>query len=240
MQAPKYIETDQTLKWSRDHALLIHQKRLNEIKAESSKISSLSGISKKSRIRPQRFLEVERSLDIKKHNQLLLERLVEISIGRKRKEDPMSNTQSTRSLNRIVRKKEAEKILNENEWLARRLAEQKPRMMSKKKLDEEYSLFREYKTRLSKLHYLKTNKKPTERSAGSLPQIEREKVIRTTREGKYKMRSQTPDILKKKSYLSQRTSSNSPIPKKLSPTRYKPKDDQETGDEKPIEYSLDL
>ncbi|CAG9334382.1 unnamed protein product [Blepharisma stoltei] len=243
MHGPKYIETDQILKWSREQALQIHQKRLNEIKNDANKINCSPGISRKSGSRPQRFLEVERTLDIKKHNQLLLERLVEISSSRKKKEDPMSITQPIKSLNKLNRKKEAEKISNENERIARRLAEQKPRMPSKKKLDEEYNMYKKYKTSISKLHHLQTKKNLNERSIGSLPPIDREKTAKTARETEYDnnekaLRSQTPDFVKKKSHIDQRASSNSPFSKNLSPSYYKRKSDENTASEKSFEENI--
>ena len=70
-----------------------------------------------------------------------------------------------KSLNLAVRKKEAKRILSENKLIAKRITKQRSKIL-KKQFDSDYNLHKTYKSRLSKVKFLKfLNNQTTKRSA---------------------------------------------------------------------------
>ena len=85
---------------------------------------------------------IERNMLINRDNQILLNKLVDISHGKWLSVQPKAKASETfgpRSLNVGNRKRENERIERENQAFAKRLfAKQKEGSLSKKKMDEDY------------------------------------------------------------------------------------------------------
>ena len=86
---------------------------------------------------------------INRHNQILLNRLVDISHGKWLSVQPKNRASETfgpRSLNVIARKRENERIERENQAFAKRLfARQKEGSFSVKKMEEDFMKQQRYK-----------------------------------------------------------------------------------------------
>ena len=87
-------------------------------------------------------VHIERNIVINKHNQILLNRLVDISHGKWLSVQPKNRASETfgpRSLNVVARKRENERIERENQAFAKRLfARQKDGSISVKKMEEDF------------------------------------------------------------------------------------------------------
>ena len=87
------------------------------------------------------FITNEKNLEINRDNQILLNKLVDISAGKrcsvKKEKEAGAQIGGPKSLNVGTRKKETERIEKENHAFAKRLFD-KQANLSKKKLDVEY------------------------------------------------------------------------------------------------------
>ena len=141
MQAPTWIEKNRDLIRLRETELMIHQRKMNMIgttnkaQKEAKDITNQIKKNRSDRRKTKEFLTNEKNLTINKDNQILLNKLVEISSGKwssvvtaprrvtaKRtasvKQGPKAGPMS---LNMLVRKKETERIERENHAFAKRL-----------------------------------------------------------------------------------------------------------------------
>ena len=102
------------------------------------------------------FINNEKNAEINRENQILLNKLVEISSGKHtsvgkppKKVKKKSTPGSKKSLNYERRKKECDRIERENMAIAQRLFN-KQGSISKKKMDEEYDTHKKYKKQIQK------------------------------------------------------------------------------------------
>ena len=106
------------------------------------------------------FMNNERNIQLTKENNILLGKLVEISSGKfavsKREKSVQAPTM--RSLNTGYRRKEHDKIEQENHAFAQRLYAKKSNF-DKKRMDEEFKEHKTYKKHIMKLQPMKNGKK---------------------------------------------------------------------------------
>ena len=140
MQAPTWVEKSAALKMIRENEMYMHQRKMGQIAASNNAIKEAKNITnkmKKNRVDRQKtkeFLNNEKNITINKDNQILLNKLVEISSGKwssvatVQKPKRRAVTQSVKvggkgpvSLNSITRRKETERIEKENHAFAKRL-----------------------------------------------------------------------------------------------------------------------
>ena len=136
----------------RQKLLLKHYERLNEIKHSERKIVTTRSSSN---IKRKPHLDIGKKLEIVRDNKALLNKLTHIT---NRKSDlTVSHSdfaKNIKSLNLPYRKKEAQRIDNENAKIAKRLFKQKAQI-NKKKLDKDFEKFKKYRSLLSKSRLLK-------------------------------------------------------------------------------------
>jgi hypothetical protein len=142
----------------------MHQKKMSQIAAsnraikEAKEISAMLRKNREERKKTKNFLTNERNITINKDNQILLNKLVEISSGKWSSVVPAPTRERTRSikfkgptsLNMAVRKKETERIERENHAFAKRLFD-KQAVLNKKSLDVEWQNHQKYKKQIAKL-----------------------------------------------------------------------------------------
>jgi Hemingway/CFA97 len=150
MIAKKVIESDYTAIRLRQKSLIKHYERLKEIKlAEPKPVTQATPLNKN-----KPYSEIERKIEISRNNKALLSRIININ---NRKTDIIHKSatiNNLKSLNMPYRKKEAKRIVNENEQIAKRLQQQKP-FIHKKKFDKDFEQFKKYRVQLSKSRLLK-------------------------------------------------------------------------------------
>ena len=127
------LEQKLTTKWYRDQSHKLHMQRLKEIKSHASRRIDNSFPKTKEVIphhkKVKEFFKKEEDTSIRKNNAKLLQILTEVSEG-KRETATQKILNSTKvpaklnfkSLNITVRKKEARRIDEDNECIARRLS----------------------------------------------------------------------------------------------------------------------
>jgi len=128
--------------------------------------------NREERKKTKEFLANERNRSINKDNQILLNKLVEISTGKwtsvvpapKKNRNKSHNVKGPSSLNMVVRKKETERIEKENHAFAKRLFD-KQAVLQKKQLDQDWVSHKKYKKQIQKLGYMQGKKTM---SAGSM------------------------------------------------------------------------
>lgn len=160
----QYSEESLESRWYREHSIRIHMKRLKDIKERTSSIVAS----------PIRFNSVNRSrvgkptfkhFEMVKQNIMLYDKLTHISERRHNK----SEIKGPKSLNISIRKKEADRIIQDNFEFVKRLTERES-MFSVTKLRKEYDLQEKYKSSISKHNLHERLKKITE-SELKLPPI---------------------------------------------------------------------
>jgi len=141
MLGPKHIPNnlEQKLK-EQDYEK--HRKKLDSIIADSKKkkppVDDFPEKLSHIRANNLKFQASEKLLTIDRDNQILLERLIEISSKRNPQLRPVkSETRIGKSLHSNYRKREQQRIAEENESLARRLLSQQS-MFDRKKLEKEF------------------------------------------------------------------------------------------------------
>ena len=114
------------------------------------------------RAKTKEFMTNEKNIGINKDNQILLNKLVEISSGKwssvvtaPRRQNKVRNQSvkvgnGPKSLNMIVRKKETERIERENHAFAKRLFD-KQAILNKKMLDKEFHNHVKFKKQIAKM-----------------------------------------------------------------------------------------
>lgn len=169
MQAPRYVETNlDTLRY-RERSLQLHQLKLQHIKGRHL---SPSVLDFKPRVRTVGYLEAERLESIRRENESLMSKLVTIS--------ETKNVRKTlqvlepKSLNTRSRREAIARIRAENATLSRRL-QAKSALISKKRMDQEYSRSSKYRRQISRARLLNV---PT-RSLPPLRSSKREELSKT-------------------------------------------------------------
>lgn len=161
MNAPTYIEKNLGKKREDERRMEMHAKKLKEIQAKEVKKKKLvddnySSKIKETKTKTKGFMKNEKNAEINRENQILLNKLVEISNGKwssvskpvvKKKAKPVGPPK--KSLNYERRKKEFERIERENMAIAQRLFN-KQGSISKKKMDAEYGVHKKYKKQIQK------------------------------------------------------------------------------------------
>ena len=160
----QYSEESLESRWYREHSIRIHMKRLKDIKERSSSVVQS----------PIRFSSVNRSrlgkpvlkhYEMVKQNIMLYDKLTHISERRHNK----GQLKGPRSLNISIRKKEADRIIQDNFEFVKRLTERES-MFSVTKLKKEYDIQEKYKSSISRHNLHERLKKITE-SELKLPPI---------------------------------------------------------------------
>lgn len=151
MNAPTYIEKNLGKKRDAEKMMELHNKKLKEIQAREIKKKELvdqemSSKIKDTKVKTNGFHKNEKNAEINRENQILLNKLVEISNGKwssvaKAEKKPVKKKPvvEKKSLNYERRKKEFERIERENMAIAQRLFN-KQGSISKKKMDEDYGV----------------------------------------------------------------------------------------------------
>ena len=137
----------------------MHQKKMGQIATtnkavkEAKDITAMLRKNREDRRKTKDFLTNERNITINKDNQILLNKLVEISSGKwssvapaatKKVRNQSVKVKGPTSLNMAVRKRETERIEKENHAFAKRLYD-KQAVLSKKNLDQEWQAHQKYK-----------------------------------------------------------------------------------------------
>lgn len=152
MQALKALDSDYVAIKERQRFLIKHYERLKEIKETDSK-TQISRTTSQKRHKP--YFEIGRNLEIQKTNKILLDKLASINKRSTKKLEPQSHSsKALKSLNLTSRRQEAQRIINENEQIVKRITSQKPQIL-KKKFDMDFEKHEKYKGNLSKLRLLK-------------------------------------------------------------------------------------
>lgn len=160
----KYSEESLESRWYREHSIRIHMKRLKDIKERTSSVAQS----------PVRFNSVNRSrveknnfkhFEMVKQNIMLYDKLTQISERKYNKRE----VKGPRSLNISMRKKEADRIIQDNFEFVKRLTERES-IFSVSKLRKEYDIQEQYKKSISKHNLHERLKKITE-SELKLPPI---------------------------------------------------------------------
>ncbi|OMJ77044.1 hypothetical protein SteCoe_23443 [Stentor coeruleus] len=152
MQTLKVLDSDYVTIKERQRFLIKHYERLKEIKQTDSK-TQISRTASQKKHKP--YLETDRNLEIKKTNKILLDKLASINKRSTKKLEPQPHFfKGLKSLNLTLRRQEAQRIINENEQIVKRITSQKPQIL-KKKFDRDFEKHEIYKGNLSKIRLLK-------------------------------------------------------------------------------------
>lgn len=156
MNAPTYIEKNLGKKRDEEKMMELHTKKLKDIQKREKKLkkaaeSDYTEKIKENKTKTKGFLKNEQTAAINRENQILLNKLVEISSGKwssvapaPKKAAKKKAVPAKKSLNYERRKKEFERIERENMAIAQRLFN-KQGSISKKKMDQDYHVHRKYK-----------------------------------------------------------------------------------------------
>jgi hypothetical protein len=125
---------------------------------EAKEISAMLKKNREDRKKTKEFLTNEKNITINKDNQILLNKLVEISSGKWSSVAPVPKKKTVRtqsvkgptSLNMGVRKRETERIEKENHAFAKRLFD-KQAVLSKKDLDSDWANHMKHKRLIQKI-----------------------------------------------------------------------------------------
>eukprot|EP00347_Sterkiella_histriomuscorum_P020106 403339081 len=186
MHAPKYIEKNLDLEKYRERCQEMHSKKLGElqkpgdVKKLAKTVEEELERKRKEKLKTHEFNNLEKNILINRDNQVLLNKLVEISKGKwssiQAPKKPVAETlPGPKSLNIGVRKIQNDKIERENHAFAKRLFD-KSGCLSKNKMDEEYMNHLKYRKQIQKIK--KKNEKfiyrmpKTNGRTGLLPPIE--------------------------------------------------------------------
>ncbi|CAG9318523.1 unnamed protein product [Blepharisma stoltei] len=180
MHNPGYVESDPEMIRYKDYSMLIHQKKLQAIKEKGSHLidgSSPDSYTKSPTYKSKRPQIVTtnkmKEIAISKENQMLLDKLTKIS--RKKYSHITSYMFWPKSMNGVMRKKEAQKIAYENLRIAKRIEEKSP-YLEKKAMDKGWEENKKYRCQLVKFQGKKTKTSklpPIERTLSQSPTFER-------------------------------------------------------------------
>ena len=131
----------------------------NKAVKEAKEITNMMKKNRNDRKKTKDFLTNEKNITINKDNQILLNKLVEISSGKwssvapvpvKKNRNQSVKVKGPTSLNMGVRKRETERIERENHAFAKRLFD-KQAVLQKKSLDNDYMQHMKYKKQIAKM-----------------------------------------------------------------------------------------
>jgi hypothetical protein len=123
----------------RDNEMMVHQRKManigntNQVVKDAKDVTHYMKKNRQDRQKTKEFMTNEKNITINKDNQILLNKLVEISSGKwssvvtapkrtvKRNQSVKTSAKGPFSLNMIVRKRETERIEKENHAFAKRL-----------------------------------------------------------------------------------------------------------------------
>jgi Hemingway/CFA97 len=173
-------------RWYRKHSIKIHRQKLEDIKHRSKSTLKSSDHSLTVNLR-KISQELDKQKKIDRENMILFIKLHQIRERKLNHED----LKGPKSLNFSVRKKEADRIINENYEFVKRFME-KPSFVSAKKLKQDYIQQLEYKRTISKanLHQRLIKLASFEGKPGQLPPLDT-----SLYENSSKLRSQVPSKL---------------------------------------------
>lgn len=159
----------------------IELKQINKHKVLDEKAELLKLRILNNKLKSHEFVENEKINGIKKNNQLLLDRLLDISKGKFASPGMKHRLPKTRkgpkSLNQVKKKKELERIDQENMKLMNRIVNQNA-MLNTKKMEQEFRDRRKMQKSLQRnklapiKSLLKKKKQLHERSTGRLPSLQ--------------------------------------------------------------------
>lgn len=152
MLGPRYVETSQLVQQERQRERNYHLRRLQAIGSRSPKPSQAHLTPKT--CQSGGFLQAARLDDIRRANNALFSRLLAISRGRYSGQEA---PQAHRSLNSLNRRREDQKIAEENSQLAQRIISQSG-FPSAKQLHQSYQSIQKYRYQLSRVRPAKTTK----------------------------------------------------------------------------------
>lgn len=154
MLGPRYVETSQLVKQERQRERSNHLRRLQAIDSRSPKPSQSHCTPKAAQ--SGGFLQAARQDDIRRANNALFSRLLAIS-QEKGAALAVRRLQSHRSLNSIHRKRNDQKIAEENSQLAHRIISQAG-FPSAKRLHQDYQSIQKYRLQITRIRTQKTIK----------------------------------------------------------------------------------
>ena len=169
-----YCDESLDSRWYREHSIALHKKQLQRIKDRSALLSNSP--KRYSSVNKRKFScdkDNGRLKETHRENMILYEKLTQIS---ERKWSPKT-IKGPKSLNITLRKKDAERIMQENLEFVKRLTE-KQAFVSAKKFKEEYEVLEGYKRTISKaqLHERLSHIKFPEIKPLVLPPIDQESL----------------------------------------------------------------
>ena len=143
------------------YSLEIHQRKLKQINSKTPHNFRNPVVYK---IRKRKNVDSERELN--QSNLKLLEKLIKIAKN-KEKDSIRSITPMPKTLNSIIRKKEAFRISEENKKIAERISRRSP-VLSSKFFEKEYELQSKYKIILSRYSFLRQKQSSSIRKLGPI------------------------------------------------------------------------
>ena len=165
-------------RWYRKHTDNIHKKKLKKIrKTSTDRIDNSMPFFKnfaKTRNKTQQFLVEEREKAIASENKILLEKINSIIAG-KGKRLVESEPPAGKSLNYLLRKQDANKIIRENQQIVEKI-QKLPPQVDFKKFDQEFQLKSKVKKMISKLNVPKAKKPRYKGRTNHLPPLSSEET----------------------------------------------------------------
>lgn len=157
MLAPRFVETSSIVRRDREEELRHHHQHLTEILKRERRLD-LSPLRTHRKGPIGGFLHSARQNDILRENKALFERLLAISKG-KWCPFPLSPSHpSPKSLNALNRLRDAQKVVQENSFLAERIVN-KSGLVATKKLLKDYEDMRRHRERLTKVRVFSQGKR---------------------------------------------------------------------------------
>lgn len=160
----QYSEENLESRWYREHSIRIHMKRLNDIKSRNFSIEHS----------PTRFYSVNRRKNRFKQNEVVRENIMlydKLTMISERKHNK-NQVKGPKSLNISIRKKEADRIIQDNFEFVKRLTE-KESIFSVRKLRKDFDEQEKYKNSISRHNLHERLRKITD-SELRLPPINQE------------------------------------------------------------------
>ena len=143
-----YFDESLSSRLYQEYSAKLHRKKLDQIKNRHNHSLSITLENKRKESSKQKsFLNVAKINEVQRENKILYDRLTLISARRLSGEK--SQFKVPKTLNFSFRKKQTEKIIQENKTFIQRLIE-KPPNLSVKKLELDYEMLQKYKENMSK------------------------------------------------------------------------------------------
>lgn len=161
-----------SIRWDQEHHLQIHHQKLKKIKRQKNfNLSSVIARSPSPKYKVQPYVEIARFRDILRQNQILYERLAQIS--KKKRMGNQTVSPQPKSMNYKIKKQNEIKILAENEAILKRITERGP-FISFKQSKDEFDQVMQLRKMISKERLFKINKLPKfDGKTGHLPPLDK-------------------------------------------------------------------